>query len=229
MKFFLILGSLVFVLSSLSFRAVADEVPLEEAIQPRTAESRWDYTSFYFEGTEKVSAGTAKEHVVEVLEIDGVKVYRIEYIMDWRGLMDRLAGTPLDPEDYSYFWEYFDEKGSYNFNEDFDDPQPPQSLSDFELTLPYPAEKGQKYVSDETDYEVIAVNEEITVPAGTFLTTVYEMTNIYSDDPADKDRQRYYMAPGVGLVRWEMDVTDENGAWVLDARDELFSYSLQKE
>jgi len=34
------------------------------------------------------------------------------------------------------------------------------------------------------------------------------------------------MAPGVGLVRWEMDLKGESGEWVLDMRDDLFSYNL---
>jgi hypothetical protein len=214
------------VLSLLFAYTASAEIALEDSIQPRKADSRWDYSSYYFEGAQMIAAGTGRESVVEVREIDGVKVYRIEFVVDWRGFFDRLAGVPLDPEDYSYYWEYFNEDGSYNFSEDFEDPQPPKSLSDFSLTLPYPVEKGHQYVADETDWEVVALDREVTVPAGTFEAVVYEMTNSYSDDPLDKDRQRYFMVPGVGLIRWEMDVLDEQGNWVLDSRDDLFSFSL---
>ncbi|MGE9290049.1 MAG: hypothetical protein ACQKBT_03610 [Puniceicoccales bacterium] len=204
----------------------AESLPLEKSIQPRAEESRWDYSSYYFVDGEVYSSGSSRERVVEVREIDGVTIFRVEFLMDWRGLFDRLVGTPLNPEDYLYYWEYFDAQGSHNFSEDFEDPQAPTSLDQFSLTLPFPVEEGHQYVADSTEYEVVGVDQEVTVPAGTFETVVYQMVNFYSEDPMDKDRQRFFMAPGVGLVRWEMDVADEQGRWVLDSRDDLYSLSL---
>jgi hypothetical protein len=216
-----------FLLLSVGVAHSGNAVSLAEAIQPRTGEGRWDYSSYYFTGAQMESAGTSRERVVEVRRIDGVTAFRVEFLSDWRTLSERLLGTPLDPESFSYFWEYYDEEGSYNFFEDFDNPQPPTSLADFSLTLPYPTQKGHQYQADGADYEVIAIDREVTVPAGTFQTVVYEITEQYSDDPMDKDRQRFFMAPGVGLVRWEMDVPNEDGRWVLDSRDDLFSFSLR--
>lgn len=45
------------------------------------------------------------------------------------------------------------------------------------------------------------------------------------ESPEDSSRERYYMAPGVGLVRWEMDFKLD-GKWTLDARDDLLEYKL---
>ncbi|MBC2601373.1 hypothetical protein [Puniceicoccus vermicola] len=217
---------LSWVLSASAALADGEEISLAEAIQPRSEEARWDFSSYFFMGDQMVPGGTGREKVVEIREIEGVTIYRVEFLVDVRGFLDRLSGSPLDPDAYSYYWEYFDEEGSHNFSEDWDDPQAPVSLEDFDLTIPYPVEKGVTYSFGDADYEVIDLDRKIEVPAGTFDTVVYQMVNRYSDDPQGKDRQRYFMAPGVGLVRWEMDVVDDEGNWVLDARDDLFSYSL---
>ena len=31
--------------------------------------------------------------------------------MDWRSIVDRLAGAMLTEDDYDYFWEYFNAQG----------------------------------------------------------------------------------------------------------------------
>jgi len=206
---------------------LATEPAAEDSIQPRSPGSFWQYTSYYFDGGQVFSAGTSSEKVVEFREIDGVRVYRIELTTDWRSLSERLIGVSLSEDDRSYYWEYFDEKGSHNFTEDWDEPAPPASLEEFALMLPYPVQDSFGYEADEITWKVVAVDREIEVPAGTFKTTVYEMTDDGYDDPEMDSRERYFMAPGVGLVRWEMDVKNESGEWVLDMRDDLFSYSLK--
>tara|TARA_R100000027_G_scaffold7932_4_gene5990 strand:+ start:12633 stop:13313 length:681 start_codon:yes stop_codon:yes gene_type:complete len=198
-----------------------------DEIQPRSLGSTWEYSSYYFEGDTMVSGGTAQERVVGVQELDGVKIYRVELVTDWRTLFERLSGASLDADAYSYFWEYNSAEGSHHFSENEQGATPPGSLEHFSLTLPYPVEVGFKYHADESEYEVIAVDRKIEVAAGQFEVVVYQFETQYSDAPEDSDRQRLFMGPGVGLVRWEMDVKDENGKWVLDCRDDLFSYEIK--
>jgi len=217
---------LVPILLSAVLKVSGESPSLAEAIQPRTIDSKWNYSSYYFEGDQVFSGGTAQELVVEEREIEGVKIFRVRLLTDWRTFGERLSGVPLDPESTSYFWEYSTEEGSFNFDEDFDEPAPPSSLSDFSLTLPYPTEKGFVYEIDGSQYEVIAVDFEVTVPVGTFETVVYEITN--DGDSLEGDRERFYMAPGVGLVRWEMDVRGEDGEWTLEYRDDLFGYTIDE-
>jgi|AntAceMinimDraft_17_1070374.scaffolds.fasta_scaffold87198_2 hypothetical protein len=224
MKFHSLL--LLLVATALPIIASDEESSLKEAIQPRTAEGKWEFTSVYFEDGTMIPGGTTTEKVMEFRDLEGERIYRIQLLNDWRTLAERLTGQPIDPDSISYFWEYFNEDGSYNFSEDFDSPAPPESLSDFSLTLPYPVEKNYGYEADGVDWKVVEVDREITVPSGTFATVVYELSDVYEDDPENSTRERYYMAPGVGLVRWEMDLKGESGEWVLDMRDDLFSYNL---
>lgn len=220
-----VLTSLVFLVSCLIVSASYDAV--EKAIQPRTKNAQWEYVSYYFEDGEKLIFGSTTEKVLKVGELDGVTIYRIEQIFDWRTFWQRVFLTPLTRDDRHCFWEYFSEKGSFNFNEHMDNPSAPQALSDFTLTLPYPVEKGHRYQIEGTIYEVIEIEEKITVPAGTFSTVVYELEDEMQEDPSLADRQRYFITPGVGLVRWEMDVRDESGNWKLDSRDDLIVYHLE--
>lgn len=174
------------------------------------------------------SSGVAVESVLTQKQIGDKTCYQIQLITDWRSFWERLFGTvKLEPEDYTYFWEYMDERGSYHLDVDSRDVVPTvEDLKDFELTLPYPTEVGHTFKSDDglETTTVIAVDQPITVPAGEFLCVVYE--SVYKDEAAIENatRDRLYMAPNVGLVRWEMDVL-EDGAWVLDMRDDLVRYT----
>ena len=127
---------------------------LSKAIQPRAEGAVWKYrTGDYVDG--KVGdIAAAHEKVVEVKVIEGVTCYRIEQGWDWRTPVQRLTGAGEDMTGEIYFWEYWNEKGSYHFEEDVDDPQPPASLTDFQLSLQYPAEKGTRYTALEYEYEV---------------------------------------------------------------------------
>ncbi|MFP4351563.1 MAG: hypothetical protein ACLFTU_01875 [Puniceicoccaceae bacterium] len=111
--------------------SAATAIPSGEAIQPRAEGSRWDYVSYYFEDGRAMPSGTSTEKVVETRIVDGRTLYRIRLISDWRGFWERLFLKQLDPEDISHFWEYYTDRGSYHFTEDFDDPAPPESLDDF--------------------------------------------------------------------------------------------------
>ncbi len=221
MKLLPILSLIIF----LGLASAAAAVPSAEAIQPRAGDSRWDTISYYFEDGQPIHSGTSTEKVVETKVIDGQTIYRIQLISDWRGFWERVFFTPLDPEDFSYFWEYYTDRGSYHFTEDYDHPAPPESLEDFDLSLPYPTEAGHQYEAEGLPYRVLAVDREVEVPAGTFRTVVYELTDLDPENPEYATRERYFMAKGVGLVRWEMDVRGEDGNWILDSRDDLFSHS----
>lgn len=213
----------------------AEEKPVEEAkipdlskaIQPRAEGAVWKYrTGDYVDG--KVGdIAAAHEKVVEVKVIEGVTCYRIEQGWDWRTPVQRLTGAGEDMTGEIYFWEYWNEKGSYHFEEDVDDPQPPASLTDFQLSLQYPAEKGTRYTALEYEYEVLETAKKIKVPAGEFTCVVYECTWTDPDDADYKTRDLLYLTPGVGLVRWDSYFRDDDGNWEISSRENLVSYSLK--
>lgn len=202
----------------------AAEFPLSKMIQPRAEDGRWLYLSTYFEEGKKLPGGSSREEVVKSKEIDGVTCYLVKLTMDWRSILDRLSGAKLMEEDYSYYWEYVDGKGSYNYTCE-DQRDVPASLEEFELTLMYPVKKGDTYKAEEADWKVIDEAAKVGVKAGEFACVVYQTIYVDEEFPEESSRERYYMAPGVGLVRWEMDYKlDEK--WVLDARDDLLEYKL---
>lgn len=206
---------------------VAASIALSDAIQPRREGAFWIYTSMYFEGGRAISNGTTKEEILEVRELQGQTCYQVRLTMDWRSLWDRLFGETLYEDDYDYFWEYCDARGSFNFSGwDGDRPMAPATLEDFELTLPYPVEAGVEYEAEDSQWEVLDLARSIEVPAGRFSCVVYQSTDDWEGaEDEDKYRSRFFMAPGVGLVRFEGDYF-EDGAWVLDMCDDLVKYDL---
>jgi len=199
---------------------------MAKAIQPRFEGASWLYTSKLYEGDQWSPAGSSREDVQAVIEIDGVKCYKVQLTVDWRGIMDRLAGEQLTEDAYSYYWEYANEQGSYNYSggDTIEIQYPaPTSLDQFELTLPYPVKKGHKYIAEDSNYEVIETEAKVKVPAGEFVCTVYQA--LYVDDPDYISRQRLYMSVGVGLVRWE-EYERIEGVWKLTYQDDLVEYDF---
>ena len=209
--------------------AAEEETGLSESIQPRAEGAWWLYRSVVHEDGKAVSSGRSHEKVVEVIEIEGVKCHRVEQGWDYRTVVQRLAGLAGEETGATYFWEYWDGDGSHHYGEDEDDPKPPASLEDFSLTLKYPAGKGERYVDDDVIYRILETERKLSVKAGEFTCVVYEMYTEDKDDPEYSTRELLFMAPGVGLVRWEMYYRDEGGQWTLDASDDLQSYRLEKE
>lgn len=212
------------------YSAAAEEKPIgmAESIQPRAEGAWWLYRSVVLEDGKPVSSGRSHEKVLEVIEIEGVKCYRIEQGWDYRTVVQRLAGLAEEETGANYYWEYWDENGSHHFDEDEDDPKPPDTLEDFFLTLKYPAGKGTRYVDDDIIYRILDTERKLSVKAGEFTCVVYEAFDEDKEDPEFSTRELFYMSPGVGLVRWEMYYRDERGQWALDARDDLTSHRLEK-
>lgn len=134
------------------------------------------------------------------------------------GLLNAFSSSDADPY---YFWEYSGPEGSYQVDEDLLDGKPP-SLEDLELTMRFPVEAGTTYEAHGDIWTVLAVDKEITVPAGTFKTVVYQTG---WDEAGEAFRDRYYQAPGVGLVKW---VTEEliDGEFVVFEIEVLRRYRL---
>ncbi len=193
-------------------------------IQPRTVGSIWNYPSFEVndEGALQPS-GTSQELVVGSTEMEGKTIYRIRTrTKSHNGLGGALVaavGGPADSSD-SYFWEFMDEKGSYHFTEDDEEPSPPSSLAEFSLALPYPTQEGATSTFDTEEWVVLDTAREITVPAGTFTTVVYQSTDLESES-----RDTYYQAPGVGIVRWQLDELLA-GAWTPVEEEHLVSFEI---
>lgn len=203
--------------------AVADD------IMPRFPESKWLYRSQYFYDGQPDGTGSTLEEVIETKELEGQTIYLIRMTFDWRSLMEKLGGVELTRDDYYYFWEYYDEDGSYNFvrEEEYGRHEPPASLEEFELTLPYPVAAGYTYSAEESDWKVLATDEIVTVPAGKFKCVVYQDHYVEEGDDGYESRGRMYLAPGVGVVVAEGDSRSEQGEWVTDYRDELISFDLK--
>ena len=148
----------------------------------------------------------------------------MQLLIDYRTFAERITGMPLSPDDYSYYWEFSDTRGSHNFDgeDDVMETPTPERLDQFDLTLPYPVEVGYSYEAEGSQYTVLSIDESIEVPAGTFKCVVYQSL---SDNEDYKSRQRLYMSPGVGLVRWEEDEAIGDG-WTLSYRDDLAVYQL---
>ncbi|MEY3395991.1 MAG: hypothetical protein RL346_2228 [Verrucomicrobiota bacterium] len=203
--------------------------PQTKAIQPRALGAFWKYrTGDYVDGKVNEIAA-AHEKVVEMKLIEGVACYRIEQAWDWRTPLQRLTGAGEDMTGEIYFWEYRNEQGSYHFEEDPDDPQPPACIADFQLSLQYPTEKGSRYAALEYEYEVLDTAKKIKVPAGEFTCVVYETTWTDPEDEDYKTRDLLYLSPGVGLVRWDSYLRNDDGGWEISSRENLLSYSLKAE
>lgn len=199
---------------------------LAESIQPRTPGSSWEYISVYFDRGEAQSNGRNTEEVIRTLTLDGTECYLIKLTLDYRSLTDRLLGVKLTEEDFDYFWEYDNDKGSYNYWVEEAD-EVPKSLEDFDLTLLYPTEKGHRYrINDAETWTVLSVNQKLETPHGELNCVVYEVEYDELDGDDYITRERFYQSPGVGLVKWEMDIKD-NGKWILDSRDTLYKFELK--
>ncbi|MGJ8638883.1 MAG: hypothetical protein ACSHYA_05780 [Opitutaceae bacterium] len=207
--------------------SVVEAAPaLADQIQPRANGANWVYTSYLYEDGLRKPGGTTKEEVLEVKALDGETCYLVKLTMDWRTLAERLSGVELPEEDYSFFWEYTNEAGSFKFTPDDVLPDNLKSLDRFEILLPYPAEIGYTYISEGDNYEIIDNDFSVSVTAGDFKCSVYQVTYLYEDAPQDSTRERLYVSPGVGLIRWEMDAYVDR-EWVLEMRDDLFRYDLK--
>lgn len=193
------------------------------SIQPRQIGDRWLYRSYLADGRDGLEpSGITVEEVVGFIELGEETCYQIRLTVDERSVLGRILGAPLGDWALSWFWEFDNAEGSWNwFAESGDDV--PQSLDSFDLTLRFPVEAGDRYEIEDTVYRVISTNKMVSVPAGDFECVVYEMeyvSEIAGEGDAPATRERYYQHPGTGLVRWEMD-QQVNGVWVPDARDEL--------
>jgi len=88
-----------------------------------------------------------------------------------------------------------------------------------ELRYKYPAVAGEQY-SDSLDLvKVIAINEKVTVPAGTFNCYVYRIP-LFEDNYMD-----YYLCPGVGNIK-TVSYENWNGHEIYEYQI-LQSYSLK--
>lgn len=200
-------------------------LPLAKAIQPRAAGASWTYASYEYEDGVKTLAGTVTERVVQTLELEGQTCFKIRMTYDYRSVVERIAGVKLTKEDHDDFWEYFNAAGSHHFEEmEGDAVRDPKSLAEFQLTLPFPVEKGHTFKAFDDEWTVLEVAREIEVPAGSFTSVVYQTVSREGDEE-DWYRERFFMVPGVGLVCFEIDRW-EDGKWVLDMRDELMNFRL---
>lgn len=213
--------TLIAVTLSMVFCSFAAEPDMEKNIMPRKKGMKWFYQGKAYDQGKVVAQGIVTEEVEEVIQIDGVNCYKIRNTFDFRSVAERVAGVKLTPEDIDFFWEYSSDKGSYNFAnyDDKDRPVAPKKLADFSLTLPYPVKKGHSYKAEGSDWVVLAVDQKVEVPAGIHTCVVYQSTNSQGEE-SEWDRATLYMAPGIGLIRFDIEIR-KGGKWVLSSRDDL--------
>ena len=94
------------------------------------------------------------------------------------------------------------------------------------IVFKYPTNVGDVYGNVDIPKEVIATNEEITVPAGTFkvihITTNYQSLNNYLLNSFET-----YIAPKIGVIK-EMQIGKKpNGNTFVAFKRELESYTLK--
>ncbi|WFB37293.1 hypothetical protein P3T73_05905 [Kiritimatiellota bacterium B12222] len=200
-------------------------LPLSEAILPRSMHAYWIYENYEWAEDHWKSLGQLREDVVAQRNIEGQTCWLIRQQTDHRSFWQKVAEKPLEEKDITLYWETLDEKGSHNeIAWNHLNPAPPQKLSDFELNLPYPVEKGTRYHAQELDWTVREVDEEIDVPAGTFSCVVYEaILNMPEVNAAY--RSRIYLSVGTGVIRMQTSL-QENGKWTLISRDDLRKVSI---
>jgi len=202
---------------------------LADQIQPRNPDAIWNYAGYYMEDGKAERDGVTVEEIVDTREIDGVTCYLVRLTFDYRSLPEKLMGVPLDDDSFTYFWEYFNENGSYNYSCDWElgAEDLPESLSEFDLTLPYPVKAGHKYTDSSGDsWQVLNTSKEVETPLGTFECVVYQCTYTDEADPSSSTRDRYYQAPGVGLVRYEWYEKLDGEHFKLSSYEELYDYDL---
>ncbi len=212
----------------LSCSAADGKSSLDTQIQPRAEDAIWNYAAYYREDGVDVRDGITVEEVVETKEIEGVTCYLVRLTFDYRTTAERLMGMPLDDDSYSYFWEYENDKGSYNYScDDFAGMSDiPSSLKEFDLTLPYPVKVGWKSVIGDSVWKVIDADAEVSTPAGTFKCIVYEEVTLDALSPGDSSRSLFYQSPGVGLIRYEW-YEYFNDKFVLSSYEELYDYEIK--
>ncbi len=140
----------------------------------------------------------------------------------------RTTETPLDPEGdtepvVTELWLTHREGVEADALVDIDEDSFTLRLSSENHFLRHPVKVGDTYASSKDDpsvrVEVLAVDQEVKTPAGTFVCTVYRET---IDDIEDYSFTAY-LAPGVGIVRY---TTESDG---LRSSTDLVSFTLVEE
>lgn len=166
-------------------------------IWPLSVGSLWNYQAISFDSTG------------QIIEIDTflIRIYRDSVIGDTTWYFDQPA-----PFGYGYT-NLADGVWERGIGQD-----PTFLLAKF------PALVGDKWETRGGLYsaEVAGVSAQISVPAGSFVTLYY----LWSPKYQNFEIQHYYFAPGVGLIRLELEEQRTNGTWYLSYRLELKNYTL---
>ncbi len=174
--------------------------------------------------------GVTTEEVIATKVIDGVTCYQIEITNDYRTAEQRAANEPMESGSVTYFWEYHNRNGSYDFSDydTIDKSISPKSLDEFNLTLPYPVKSGFRYQSSSgKDWKILSTGAKVKTSIGVYECVVYQLTEMDAENPEDSSRFRFYMTPGVGLVAFEWDEYI-NGRFSTWLREVLVGFDLNE-
>ena len=140
----------------------------------------------------------------------------------------RTTETPINPEDkaepvVTELWLTHRDGVEADALVDIDEDTFTLRLSSENHFLRHPVKVGDTYASSKDDptvrVEVLAVDQEVKTPAGTFACTVYRETIEGIDDYSFTA----YLAPGVGIVRF---TTESDG---VRSSTDLVSFTLVEE
>lgn len=198
-------------------REVAEEPDLVGgSLKPRGVDSFWIYEVHDFmEDGSVVVEGQNRERVIEHRNVDGRRLQLIE-----------LESGQGDDSYVEYIWEFEDESGIHYWLDHNDPPQLPSDWSLFDLYFPLNVPIGKKIETSSGYTELLAINVQVTVPAGRFIGNTAQST--YYEDGNPDFRERYTLAPGIGLVQYEYDVWMD-GEWRLESRELLRSFETTPE
>lgn len=181
------------------------------SLKPREVDTYWVYdVQDILEDGSVVVEEQRSERILEHRTLDGKTLQLIQFETGSAGAFHT-----------EYLWEFEDATGIYYWLDPSDSPELPADLSEFELYFPLNAAIGTKVETPRGYTELLATGTQITVPAGRFFVNVAQVT--YYEEDLPSFRERYSIAPGIGLVQFEYDewVDDE---WLLVSREVLRSF-----
>lgn len=166
------------------------------------------------------STSPSKSKEIMPLALGNFWVYQQLYYDSNGNLTDSEIDTLLVKRQFTYngkvyfsFDEYDEEHqdeglrnadgGLYQLNYDYDN----ETFSE-DLMFKYPAKTGDVFMINEEEVKVISTNATISVPKGSFSCYHYKIESEYidEDDPSYSRKiiENLYMAPGVGMVKYEI-------------------------
>ncbi len=170
----------------------------ESSLMPLQEGNRWDYRSYSLSpGNLKSAVREYHWKIVEPVLINGERYYRSFFTQEGA----EAPASVIRNTSNGLFIAFYDSTTQH-----FVAP----------LLFKYPAREGEIYFFGK---EIAVSSATVTTPAGTFNCLAYQMTE-------GRFRITYYFAPGVGMVRSEMEYPDSQSGELISEYSDLLDYRL---